>query len=145
MSFPCQKKPRQNLSLDLSQPILIKPPKRSGLKHTNSVCLPVTKSSNPTTAHMTSRLMFSNQKSSSHPTINHTPYCLHTANDTSLPPDSSMTNQHSVKMVTSMEVANRISSSSESEEDGEGWLLLNERSKPWPEPDLSEVNITFST
>ncbi|XP_037789682.1 uncharacterized protein LOC119585122 [Penaeus monodon] len=146
MSFPYQKKPRPNLSLNLSQPIVIKPQRKTGLKHTNSVCLPVTKSVHPTLhgggASMTSRLSFSNHKSSSHPTINHASSCHHpSADDTSMTTDAPMPNQHSTKMVTSMEVASRISSSSESEEDGEGWLLLNERSKPWPEPDQSEVNI----
>lgn len=149
MSFPYQKKPRPNLSLDLSQPIIIKPQRKTGLKHTNSVCLPVTKSVHhhhhhpappppPLThgvASMTSRL--------SHPTINHVSSCHPPTNDTSMTTDAPMPNQHSAKMVTSMEVANRISSSSESEEDGEGWLLLNERSKPWPEPDQSEVNILY--
>ncbi|XP_066964258.1 rho guanine nucleotide exchange factor 10-like protein [Macrobrachium rosenbergii] len=148
MSFPYQKKPRQNLSLDLSQPILIKPAKRTGLKHTNSVCLPLTKSGQPGGGvTVTPRLSFSNHKSSSQPVINtstsNSTSCLLTqlppANDNAVTSDVPMTSQQlPARTMTSMEVASRISSSSESEEDGEGWLLLNERSKPWPEPDQSE-------
>lgn len=168
MSFPYQKKPRQNLSLDLSQPIPIKPAKRAGLKHTNSICFPVTTAKTTTLNHnqhpMTSRLSLANHKSSSHPAINHTD-----SEDAPAPTvDQTICNQQhqqqqqqqkqnqqqqqqqyqqqqqqhqNVKMVTTMELPNRISSSSESEEDGEGWLLLNERSKPWPEPDHCEVKL----
>ena len=161
MSFPYQKKPRQNLSLDLTQPIPINPAKRTNLKHTNSICFPVTASKNSNHNHnhnhnhsavpMSSRLSLANNKSSSHPAINHTD-----SDDVSVteldppPPPPPLSNQQhlhhqqqlqTVKMVTTMELANRISSSSESEEDGEGWLLLNERSKPWPEPDHCEVNL----
>lgn len=155
MSFPYQKKPRQNLSLDLTQPIPIKPAKRTSLKHTNSICFPVTASKNTNHNHnhnhsaapMTSRLSLANHKSSSHPAINHTDSDDVSVTELDPPPPPPISNQQhlqqqqqlqTVKMVTTMELANRISSSSESEEDGEGWLLLNERSKPWPEPDHCE-------
>ncbi|KAK8749646.1 hypothetical protein OTU49_015465 [Cherax quadricarinatus] len=138
MSFPYQKKPRQNLSLDLSQPIVIKPPKRTALKHINSVCLPAAKSTNSSTVPMTSHLTYTNHNLSSSPTANQNTLCHPAAYDTPMTTDSPVTSQHAAKMVMTMEVANRISSSSESEEDGEGWLLLNERSKPWPEADHSE-------
>lgn len=153
MSFQCEKKPRQNLSLDLSQPIPIRPPpppapRRPGLKHTNSVCLPLTKSAHPPP--MTSQLALSNHKSSSQPSVNHTapphpavPDNLNAAGDhnlTSRDP-THVVRSAQVKMVSATDMATRISSSSESEEDGEGWLLLNERSKPWPEPDHTQVTI----
>lgn len=164
MSFPYQKKPRQNLSLDLTQPIPIKPAKRAGLKHTNSICFPVTATKTATLNHnqhpvapMTSRLSLANHKSSSHPAINHTdsedvpaPTVDHTFSNQQHQHQQQQQRQNhqyqhqqqSVKMVTTMELPNRISSSSESEEDGEGWLLLNERSKPWPEPDHCEVKLS---
>ena len=134
MSCPNTKNPRQNLSLDLCIPPTINSRERNRLTHSNSICLPLTNRSIPRHDPVSSEFLLAN-----HAKVE--PSVSKGSCESVMTSDTMLSSQASFGAVSAMEVTGRISSSSESEEDIEGWLVLNERPKPWPEVEPKRVSI----
>ena len=142
-SCPYPKNPRQNLSLDLGlPPAVVNGRERNRLTHSNSICLPLVNRSSSISRNepVSSDFLLSNHaKVEPKPGVGGKGSC-----ESVMTSDTMLSSQASFN-VTTIEATSRISSSSESEEDIEGWLLYNERnSKNWNDQEHEVKRVSWN-